>query len=160
LKARSGLDVLWRVAYKSHCPSIRIPILHGALNEDTLDDGWVRPAIAVHLLGFINSGEQILAILIYCVSSDMGQNRFGKRAKVYPGKAPLREIFQAEVAGEHIEKKPVDNIDWDTETIIEGKLESVGQSGRDCQLLVIVSGKCCKCRYFDSLSSSMKTSLV
>jgi hypothetical protein len=36
---------------------------------------------------------------------------FGKRAKVYPGKAPLRDIRQAEVAGEYIEKKPVDNID-------------------------------------------------
>ena len=27
-------------------------------------------------------------------------------------------------AGEHIEKKPVDNIDWDTKTLVEGEIES------------------------------------
>jgi len=34
-----------------------------------------------------------------------------KTYKVRPGKAPLRYILQAEVAGEHIKKKPVDNMD-------------------------------------------------
>jgi hypothetical protein len=48
----------------------------------------------------------------------------------------LREILQAEVAGEHIEKRPVDNIDWDTKTLEEGKVESRGKNGRDGQLLV------------------------
>ncbi|KAF8850244.1 hypothetical protein BDZ45DRAFT_204995 [Acephala macrosclerotiorum] len=81
-----------------------------------------------HFLGLANSREQILAILIYCESSDIGEKSFGKRAKVYPGKAPLREVLQAEVAGEHIEKKPVDNIDWDTKTLVEGELESGGQT--------------------------------
>lgn len=66
--------------------------------------------------------------MIYCESSDIGEKSFGKRAKVYPGKAPLREVLQAEVAGEHIEKKPVDNIDWDTKTLVEGELESGGQT--------------------------------
>ena len=89
-----------------------------------------------HLLGLANSREQILAISIYCESSDIGEKSFGKRAKVYPGKAPLREILQAEVAGEHIEKKPVDNIDWDTKTLVEGELESGGKTGKDSQLLV------------------------
>jgi len=51
------------------------PLLNGALNEDMLDDGW------------------ILAISIYCKSSDIDEKSFGKRAKVYPGKALLREIL-------------------------------------------------------------------
>ena len=63
-------------------------------------------------------------------------NRLGKRAKVYPGKALLRDIVQAEVTGEHIEKKPVDNIDWDTKTLVEGEIESGRQTRRDGQLLV------------------------
>jgi hypothetical protein len=49
----------------------------------------------------------------------------------------LREILQAEVTGEYIEKKPVDNIDWDIKTLIEGELESGGKTGRDGQLLII-----------------------
>jgi hypothetical protein len=80
--------------------------------------------------------EQILAISIYCESIGIGEKSFGKRAKAYPGKAPLREILQAEVAGEHIEKKPVDNIDWDTKTLVEGELEFGGKTGKDSQLLV------------------------
>ncbi len=110
------------------------PLLNGALNEDTLDDGWVR--ITNKLSSSANSREQILSISIYCESSDIGEKSFGKRAKVYPGKAPLGEILQAEVAGEHIEKKPANNIDWDTKTLVEGELESGGKTGRDGQLLV------------------------
>jgi hypothetical protein len=68
-----------------------------------------------------DSREQILAISIYCESSDIGEKSFGKCAKVYPGKPPLREILQAEVAGEHIEKKPVDNIHWDTNVSINAR---------------------------------------
>ncbi|KAI9774177.1 MAG: hypothetical protein M1839_001879 [Geoglossum umbratile] len=99
------------------------PLLNGALKEDTLDDGW------------------ILAISIYCESSDIRNKSFGKRANVYPGKAPVRDILQAEVAGEHIEKKLVDNIDWDTKALVEeGKLESGRLTRRDGRLLVIVSG--------------------
>jgi hypothetical protein len=74
--------------------------------------------------------------LIYCESSDIGEKSFGKRVKVYPGKAPLGEILQAEVAGEYIEKKPANNIDWDAQTLVEGELESRGRTGRDGQLLV------------------------
>ena len=88
------------------------------------------------LLGLTNNGEQILAISIYCESSDIGNKSFGKRANVYPGTAPLGDIVQAEVAGEHIEKKPVDNIDWNTKTLVEGEIESGRQTGRDGQLLV------------------------
>ena len=53
------------------------------------------------------------------------------------GKAPLRDILQAEVAGEHIEKKPVDVIDWDTKTLVEeGELESGRPTRRNGKLLV------------------------
>jgi hypothetical protein len=48
----------------------------------------------------------------------------------------LRSIIQAEVTGENIEKKPTENIDWDAKALVEGKLESGGQTGRDEQLLV------------------------
>ena len=89
-----------------------------------------------YLLGLANSREQILAISIYCESSDINEKSFGKRAKVYPGKALLRELLRAEAAGDHIEKKPVDNVDWDTKTLVEGELESGGKTGRDGQLLV------------------------
>ena len=48
----------------------------------------------------------------------------------------LQEIHHKEVAGEDIEKKLVDNIDWDTKTLVEGELESKGNTERDGQLLV------------------------
>ena len=47
----------------------------------------------------------------------------------------MRDILLAEVAGDHI-KKLVDNIDWDTKTLVERELESEGKTGRDGQLLV------------------------
>ncbi|CZR67978.1 uncharacterized protein PAC_17877 [Phialocephala subalpina] len=78
----------------------------------------------------------ILAISIYCESTDIGETSFGKRAKVYPGKALLREIFLVEVVREHIEKKLVDNIDKDIKILVEGELESEGQTKSDGQLLV------------------------
>ena len=89
-----------------------------------------------HLLGLANSREQILAISIYYESSDIGEKSFGKYIKIYPDKAPLREILQAKVIEEYIEKKLVDNIDWDTKILIKGELKSGGKTGRDGQLLV------------------------
>ena len=46
----------------------------------------------------------------------------------------MRQILQAEVAGEHIEKKPV--VDWEAKALAEGELESGGQTRRDDRLLV------------------------
>jgi hypothetical protein len=43
----------------------------------------------------------------------LSNKSFRKHANVYLGKAPLRDILQAEVAGEYIEKKPVGKIDRD-----------------------------------------------
>jgi hypothetical protein len=48
----------------------------------------------------------------------------------------LREIVQAEVAGEYVGKKPVDNIDWDTKRPVERELEPGRQTASDGQLLV------------------------
>jgi hypothetical protein len=84
-----------------------------------------------HLLGLANSREQILAISIYYESSNIGEKFFGKRAKVYLGKALLREILRAEAIGEYIEKKPVDNVNWDIKTLVEGELEAGGNTRRD-----------------------------
>ncbi|KAF1948548.1 hypothetical protein CC80DRAFT_431361 [Byssothecium circinans] len=92
------------------------PLLNDALNDDTLDDGW------------------ILAISIYCESSNIRGKSFGKRAKVYPGKAPLRDILQAEVRGDLIEKKLADQFSTNNTLAEEG-----GPIGRDGKLLVTVS---------------------
>ncbi|KAH7330037.1 hypothetical protein BKA65DRAFT_404702 [Rhexocercosporidium sp. MPI-PUGE-AT-0058] len=108
------IHLVWQV--RNLEPDVTIaaqPLLNGALNEDTLDDGW------------------ILAISIYYESSDIGEISFGKRAKIYPGKAPLRQILQAEVAGDHIEKKLVGDIDWATRARVEGELKTVKVSGND-----------------------------
>jgi hypothetical protein len=61
------------------------PLLNGALNEDTLDNGWVRIVIVLIFLLLLTT---------------------------------------------------VDNIDWDAKTLVEGELESGGQTKRDGQLLV------------------------
>ncbi|KAH9209880.1 hypothetical protein DL95DRAFT_526617 [Leptodontidium sp. 2 PMI_412] len=102
------------------------PLLNDALNEDTLDDGW------------------ILAISIYSESNDTPSKSFGKRANVYSGKAPLRDIFQAELTAkltaEQTGKKPVKDVNWDTETPVEGReLESGRPKRRDGKMLVTVS---------------------
>ena len=56
----------------------------------------------------------------------------------------MPEILEAEVAGEHIEKKPVENIDWDIKTLV-GELESGGHTRRDGQLLVISASRSFPC---------------
>ncbi|KAF1974405.1 hypothetical protein BU23DRAFT_579832 [Bimuria novae-zelandiae CBS 107.79] len=87
-------------------------LLNDVLDEDTLDDGW------------------ILAISIYCESSNIRSKSFGRRAKVYPGKAPLRDIVQAEVRGDHIERKLAGNV----------HPEPGQPAQRDGKLLITVSG--------------------
>jgi len=77
-----------------------------------------------------------LAISIYCKSSDVRNKSFEKRAQVYPSKALLQKILQAEFIGEHIEKKPIDYINWDTKLRVEGELESGGKTRGDGKLLV------------------------
>ncbi|KAH7108732.1 hypothetical protein B0J11DRAFT_602113 [Dendryphion nanum] len=87
-------------------------LLNDVLDEDTLDNGW------------------ILAISIYCESSNIRSKSFGRRAKVYPGKAPLRDIVQEEVRGDHIERKLAGNV----------HPEPGQPAQRDGKLLITVSG--------------------
>lgn len=95
------------------------PLLNGALSEDTLDDGW------------------ILDISIYCESRDTTVS-FGKRASVYPGKAPIHDIIQEEISKRQMETKPVKEMDWNTESLVyEKELESRRSDGK---MIVTVSG--------------------
>jgi hypothetical protein len=81
--------------------------------------------------------QHLSTFSIYCESNDIPNKSFGKRANAYPGKAPLQDIFQAEAAAEQTEKKPVEGVDWGTETLVEGKeLESGSPIRRDGKMLV------------------------
>ncbi|KAI9777253.1 MAG: hypothetical protein M1839_008983 [Geoglossum umbratile] len=97
------------------------PLLNGALDEDKLGDGCI-PSIS-----------------IYWESNDIPKESFGKHATLYPGKAQLRDIFQAEVTEENIEKKQIETVDWDTKALIEEELEFGRPSGREGKMLVAVS---------------------
>jgi hypothetical protein len=81
-------------------------------------------------------GAQILAISIHCESNDIPSASFGKRAHVYPGKAPLRDIFEAEIAGDQTEKRPAE-VDWNTQRVVDGnELENGSTIRRDDKILV------------------------
>ena len=45
-------------------------------------------------------------------------------------------MLYTEAAGEHTEKRPLDNIYRDTKAVVEGELESGGHTRRDSQLFV------------------------
>ncbi|OCT49043.1 hypothetical protein CLCR_04721 [Cladophialophora carrionii] len=97
-------------------------LLNGALDEDTLDDGW------------------ILDISIYCAQDDIPRTSFGKRAHVFAGPAPLGEIFQAERAGRSTEKKRMQQVDWNTQRLVSGDdIEYESTVGREVNMLVTVS---------------------
>ncbi|KAG9228392.1 hypothetical protein BJ875DRAFT_508528 [Amylocarpus encephaloides] len=59
-------------------------VLNSALKEDKLDDGC------------------ILSISVYVKSKNSPKTLFGERASMYPGPAPLLEIFLAELSGNNI----------------------------------------------------------
>jgi hypothetical protein len=69
---------------------------------------------------------------------------FGKRATLYPGSAPLLEIFQAEVTGELIERKQVEVVSENVK-LKEGELESELESGKQLSRLrdgkMLVTGR-------------------
>lgn len=46
--------------------------------------------------------DQILSISAYVESKSSPKTPFGKRATMYPGPAPLEEIFLAELSGDNI----------------------------------------------------------
>ena len=81
---------------------------------------------------------QILAISIYCESSDIAGKSFGKRANVFPGNAPLQDIFQAEIEQTE-EKKSVQQVDWNTQKVVDGNAAESGTQMRNRRM--VVTGK-------------------
>jgi hypothetical protein len=61
---------------------------------------------------------QILAISVYYESNAISGASFERRANVYPGKAPLSDIVHAEVTGVRSKKKPVQDLDWSTQRVV------------------------------------------
>lgn len=86
-------------------------LLNGALEEDRIDDG------------------RILEISIYWESNTDPAMRFGKRATMFPGRAPLKDIFLEEVSGQHVERWQAD-VDWNGKSPVTVELESGAGSGR------------------------------
>jgi hypothetical protein len=76
---------------------------------------------------------QILRISVYLESAHIPKVSFGNRATVYPGPAPLQDIFEAEVAGKQVKKVRDANPEQDTKTQVE-------QVGRDTKKLVEALG--------------------
>lgn len=84
-------------------------MLNGALEEDKLDNGCVR-FVVPHICRTLSNEElsQILSISVYVETSGSAEVPFGKRATIYPGPAPLQEIFLAELSGKYIKVHPVE----------------------------------------------------
>ncbi|KAI9715685.1 MAG: hypothetical protein M1812_005837 [Candelaria pacifica] len=81
------------------------PLLNDVLDEDKLDEGC------------------ILNISIYLESNDIPKVSFGKRATVYPGIAPLKDIIQAEAVGKQAREMQEQGISGDTIPVFEEELE-------------------------------------
>jgi hypothetical protein len=79
---------------------------------------------------------QILSISIYLESNDIPTFPFGKRATIYPGVAPLSEIFLEEVLGRYIKKPEVDTIEHGTKTSELQNLKTNVEDVEDIHLLV------------------------
>ena len=56
----------------------------------------------------------------YCELNDIPRTSVGKRAHVYPGPAPLGTIFHAETAGKPMQTKSVQQVDWNTQRVVDG----------------------------------------
>jgi hypothetical protein len=67
--------------------------------------------------------DQILSISIYWETNDIPTVPFGKRATMFSGRAPLKDIFEEEVSWKHVKKLRVD-VDWDAKTLAEREIES------------------------------------
>ena len=63
---------------------------------------------------------------------------FGKRANVFPGMAPLQEIFDFEIEQTE-EKKSVQQVDWNTQKIVDGNAAESGAPMRNGKM--VVTGK-------------------
>ncbi|KAH8585445.1 hypothetical protein B0O99DRAFT_530852 [Bisporella sp. PMI_857] len=88
------IHLVWQIRHKTDA-AVAQSLLNDALQDDKLDDGC------------------ILSISIYLESNDILTFPFGKRATVYPGTAPLSEIFLDEVLGKYIKKPAVEGAQKD-----------------------------------------------
>jgi hypothetical protein len=75
-----------------------------------------------HDLPSLADRNQILSISIYWEFSDKPIQTFGKRATVFSGRAPLKDIFQGELSGQYVKNQQFD-VDWGTNTLVH-ELES------------------------------------
>ena len=55
-------------------------------------------------------------------SNDIPKVSFGKRATVYPGVTPLKDIIQAEAVGTQAQEMQEQGINRDTKSVLEGEL--------------------------------------
>jgi hypothetical protein len=83
---------------------------------------------------------QILAISIYREYSDAPAVPFGKRAIMYSGRAPLKDIFREEVSGQYVEKSNID-ADRVKNPMTEGELESGTAGTKRRRGKILVMGK-------------------
>ncbi|KAH6668517.1 cell surface metalloreductase [Halenospora varia] len=68
-------------------------LLNNALDDDTLDNGYVSKV-----------ASRILCISIYVESDGISKVPFSQRAIIYPGTADVDEILQGEIAGKYIKR--------------------------------------------------------
>lgn len=108
------------------------PLLNGALDEDNLDGECVSCSVC-WALGFLLTWQQILSISIYEPSSDSRKVSFGKRATLYPGTAPLRQLVAEEAAGAYLSQCDPEDIEWDAKTLVGGD-HQLGKPARDAGL--------------------------
>ncbi|KFY32042.1 hypothetical protein V493_00580 [Pseudogymnoascus sp. VKM F-4281 (FW-2241)] len=77
------IHLVWQIKNEADGRAVQ-EVLNSALKEDKLDDGC------------------ILSISVYVESKNSPKTPFGERASMYPGPAPLPEIFLAELSGNNI----------------------------------------------------------
>lgn len=107
------------------------------MEEDLIDDGRVR----VCFLGvYVSNRDQILSISVYWETNNIPRVPFGKRATMFAGPAPLKEIFLEEVSGQHVKSQQVE-VEWDAKTLKEKKVESGGLALTGRQGKMLVPGK-------------------
>ena len=95
------------------------PLLNGALVEDNLDGECVSCSVCWSL-GFLLTWQQILSISIYEPSSDSPEVSSAKRATLYPGTAPLRQLVAEEAAGAYLTWCDPEDVEWDAKTLVGG----------------------------------------
>ncbi|KFY03642.1 hypothetical protein V490_00110 [Pseudogymnoascus sp. VKM F-3557] len=103
------IHLVWQI--KSEADGLAVQeVLNSALKEDKLDDGC------------------ILSISVYVESKSSPKTPFGERASMYPGPAPLPEIFLAELSGNNI-KVHAAEVGAEGQKVLESTLQGDVESG-------------------------------